>query len=239
MRVNDMNSQTPPQHSRSGFTLAEVMFSVSILTTVMAMSIGFMVESGRINFQSAEKNDINREVRNLVAHMSMEAKQSNLFILYTSADEDDRSLSTDRLRPNDSGDCLLLVYKSGYKEMIDLGGDPLRDPRPVTRLVMYFRSVNNSEDGDNQGPVRRWVKDLSGAPETDADRIRNIEKMIPSLSVLLSESTEVVALSEGLADGRLFYNFQNRTVMINGKIIHGNKAKWVTDTYNFSISPRG
>jgi len=59
------------------------------------------------------------------------------------------------------------------------------------------------------------------------------------MATLNAESTNVVQLSEGLADGRLFYNFKNRTVMINGKIIHGNQAKWVTDTYNFSISPRG
>ncbi len=234
-----MKPENHPRRSQSGFTLVEMLMSMGIMFSVFAMSIGFLIESGRINFVSAEKNDINREVRKIVTHMATEAKQSNLFLIYKSAALSDRDLSTDRIRPNESGDCLLLVYKTGYAEMIGLGVDPLHDPRPVSKLVLYYRSVTHVEGGQERGPVRRWVKDLSAHPETDTDKIHNIEQMIPALSVLESESAEVVELSEGLANGRLFYNFQNRTVMINGKIIHGNQAKWVTDTYNFSISPRG
>ncbi|MDF3128637.1 prepilin-type N-terminal cleavage/methylation domain-containing protein [Kiritimatiellaeota bacterium B1221] len=234
-----MNSEKQFCGSQSGFTLVEMLMSMGIMFSVFAMSIGFLIESGRINFVSAEKNDINREVRKVVTRMATEAKQSNLFVVYKSAAMADRDLSTDRVRPNEAGDCLLLVYKTGYAEMMDMGVDPLHDPRPVNKLVLYYRSVTHEEDGQERGPVRRWVKDLSSSPETDADKIHNIEQMIPSLSVLESESSEVVELSEGLANGRLFYNFQNKTVMINGKIIHGNQAKWVTDTYNFSISPRG
>lgn len=234
-----MKTRHKSKKAQAGFTLIEIMFSVAIVTSVMAMTISFMVESGRINFVSAEKNDINREVRNVVDRMTMEAKQSNLFIIYQSADASDRVDQTDRVRPNESGDCLLLVFKSGYSEMASLGVDPLRDPRPVTRLIMYYRSITGTEDGVAQGPVRRWELDLTSSPETDPDTIRNIELLIPDKSTLDAESVQVMELSEGLADGRLFYNYQNRTTMINGKIIHGNQAKWVTDTYNFSISPRG
>jgi len=49
----------------------------------------------------------------------------------------------------------------------------------------------------------------------------------------------VIELSRGLADERLFYNFWGRSVMVNGQIHHGNDAKRVTETYNFTISPRG
>lgn len=223
----------------AGFTLMEMMLSMSIMFIALMLVMDFVIETGRLNFTSAEKNDINRELRNVVDRMASEAKQSNLFIIYKSAAPADREDQTDRVRPNESGDCVLLVFKSGYADMMDLGVDPLHDPRPITRLIMYYRSATTTENGVERGPVRRWELDLRSNPETDADTIHNLESLIPNLATLYAQSTELVELSEGMADGRLFYNFQNRTAMINGKIIHGNKAKWVTDTYNFSISPRG
>lgn len=217
----------------------EILISMGIMLTVIGMSLGFFLETGRMNFVSAEKNDINRDVRNVIDRMASEGKQSNSFVIYTSTAKEDRDDSTDRVRTNESGDCLLLIFKSGYADMDDLGVDPLHSPRPITRLVLYYRSTTMKENGKSWGPVRRWEKDFSDDPITDPDSIRNIEDLLPSMATLNAESTNVVQLSEGLADGRLFYNFKNRTVMINGKIIHGNQAKWVTDTYNFSISPRG
>lgn len=227
------------KENRSGFTFIEIMISMSIMLTVSAMSLNFLVETGRLNFTSAEKNDINRELRNIVDRLATEAKQSNLFVIYESAEDSDRVNIADRVKTGGSGDAILLVFKSAYADMDALGVDPLRDPRPITRLILYYRSTISTENGVGRGPVRRWERDYSNNPVTDTASIHNLETLLPTLATLDSESIEVVALSEGLADGRLFYNYQSRTAMVNGKIIHGNNAKWVTDTYNFSISPRG
>ena len=44
----------------------------------------------------------------------------------------------------------------------------------------------------------------------------------------------------GLSDnGLLFVNYQNRSALVRAKILHGNQAKRVTNTYNFTITPRG
>jgi prepilin-type N-terminal cleavage/methylation domain-containing protein len=226
-------------HSKSGFTIVEVMIAMAILFSVLAMSMGFLVESTWINYSSQAKNNINREMRNVVDRMALEAKQSNFFILYTSAANADRIDANDRMRPNESGDALLLVEKAAYAEMAGYGVDPLYDPRPIIRLILYYRMVTAEENGAEVGPVMRWEGDFSQNPLVDSDQIRNVEDLIPTFTQLVAESRQVVAFSEGLSDGRLFFNFQNRTAMINGKILHGNKAKWITDTYNFSISPRG
>ena len=143
------------------------------------------------------------------------------------------------MRPNESGDALLLVQKSAYAEMAEHGVDPLHDPRPITRLILYYRIITGEENGAQVGPVMRWEGDFSDSPIVDSNDIRKVEELIPPFNQLVAESQQVVAFSEGLSDGRLFFNYLNRTAMINGKILHGNKAKWVTDTYNFSISPRG
>ena len=70
------------------------------------------------------------------------------------------------------------------------------------------------------------------------DRYNTIESLIPAISTVGTHET-IVELSEGLADGKLFYNFRERSIMVNGQIYHGNDYKRVTDTYNFTISPRG
>jgi len=228
-----------PAPSKQGFTIVEVMIAMAILFSVLAMSMGFLVESTWINHSSQAKNNINRELRGVVDRMALEAKQSNFFILYTSAANADRIDARDRMRPNESGDALLLVEKAAYAEMAAYGVDPLYDPRPIRRIILYYRMVTAEENGAAVGPVMRWERDFSSNPVVDAEQIRNVEGLIPAFNQLVPESRQVVAFSEGLSDGRLFFNFQNRTAMINGKILHGNRAKWITDTYNFSISPRG
>lgn len=39
--------------------------------------------------------------------------------------------------------------------------------------------------------------------------------------------------------GFSFLNFKNRSVIVRTKILHGNQAKRVTNTYNFTVTPRG
>ena len=56
----------------------------------------------------------------------------------------------------------------------------------------------------------------------------------------VSESSEVIELSAGIASGKLFYNFYDRSVMVKGEIIHeGNAFRRASNTYNFTVSPRG
>jgi hypothetical protein len=51
---------------------------------------------------------------------------------------------------------------------------------------------------------------------------------------------EVIELSNGLSDGKLFYNFYDRSIIVRGEILHdGAVAQQVTNTYNFTVSPRG
>ena len=231
--------KTTGRTHQQGYTLVEVMIAMTIMLAVLAMSMSFLLESTMLNFKSQAKNNINREVRGIVDRIAIEAKQSNMFIIYTSAADADRISAQDRRRPHESGDALLLVEKAGYAEMLDFGVDPLYDPRPIKRIILYYRMVTSTENGAEVGPVMRWEKDYTDAPVTNAEDILALEGLIPSYAELLPASRRVVAFSEGLSDGRLFYNFQNRTAMINGRILHGNQAKWITDTYNFSISPRG
>lgn len=231
-------SPRPHPIRKTGFTLVEILLAMTILVMVMGMAMSFLVESSSMNFKSSAKNEINRELRTVMNRMAHEAKQSNFFLIYSTAGDADRNEAVDRIPPKESGDALLLVYKGRYSDMEADGLDPLRDPRPILRMILYYRDANTTLDGVSVGPVMRWEK-VFESPVTDGDTIRNVESLIPAIGTLRNESSQVMAFSEGQVNGKLFFNFQNRTIMINGRIHHGNNAKWITDTYNFSISPRG
>jgi hypothetical protein len=67
-----------------------------------------------------------------------------------------------------------------------------------------------------------------------------IEALLPNDSAAtIAGHPIVVQLAQGLADGCLFHNFWGKSVMINGQIVQGSNYVSASDTYNFTISPRG
>ncbi len=47
------------------------------------------------------------------------------------------------------------------------------------------------------------------------------------------------ATVEGVDTGLNFINFANRSIIVQTRVLHGNRTKRVTNTYNFAITPRG
>lgn len=150
--------------------------------------------------------------------------------------EDIEPRSFFRKRDGQSGDFLILVTYGDDLIPYDTA-DGTKYPhdrdytKPIVKIVGYYRSVEN--EAEQTGPVRKFEVLPQGT-----DRFKAIEELLPSTSKAGSFPI-VVELSRGLANQRLFYNYRDRSVMVNGQIYHGNEAKEVTDTYNFTISPRG
>jgi prepilin-type N-terminal cleavage/methylation domain-containing protein len=214
--------------SRGGFTLLEAIIAMSLVSVAMAMILGFFVETTSSSFVSEQKNKINHDIRKLTNEMATNARQANYFLLYSSFQTADRNTIAKRLYAGNSGDFLVLVYQ-GERDLTS----SITAPRPIERIVGYYRAPKDPNNPASVGPVRRFILNIP-----TADQLKTVEELLPPVSQINTFS-EVIELSEGLADQRLFFNFWDRSVMINGKIIHGNDAKRVTDTYNFTISPRG
>lgn len=211
----------------TGFTLVEMMFALTGISVLTAIFLSFYTDASQVAFVSDERNQINKDVRILTGEMSNVARQSNYFLLYKSFYSADPDKSGDQLQEGKSGDLLVFVFQ----------GDPdnlqILEMRPTTRIVGYYRAISDPTDPGAIGPVKKF--DLA-IPDDDQDK--PIEVLLPDSSKV-NDFPNVVELSEGLADGKLFYNLWGKSVMVNGKLIHGNIAKRVTDTYNFTISPRG
>ena len=229
---------------RSGFTIVEMMVVVFVLGMIMMMSLGFFMESLKSTFVSEQKNLINNDIRTLTGKLSEVAKESNFTVLYESFQDADRDKAEDRLLDGNSGDFLIF----GYQNEPDLSLS-LNAPLPIMRVVGYYRSPSNPSDPESEGPVRFFDSDADFKYAANNQPLLNpsdplnppsIEEILDTLYPYssLGSHQEVVEMSEGLANKRLFYNFGKSTTMVNGKIIHGVEAKRVTDTYNFTISTR-
>lgn len=213
-----MRNNTKQQNA---FTLVEIVIAMTIVTIVSALVMDFFIESLKSTFISEQKNLINQDIRKITQELSDNAKSANYFRLYKSFNTEDRDHTSDALLEGNAGNFLLLVYQEET--------DPQNPSvRPIEKLVGYFL---DSGVGDT-GPIKKFEVTFSPAATG------NLESLIPSPEQIDSFE-EMVHLSQGLANKHLFYNYWNKSIMVNGKIIHGNDAKRVTDTYNFTISPRG
>lgn len=228
-----------PSRSRTGgFTLVEIIITTAILGVVMTMALIFFIQSSKSAYINEKKNLINNDIRKLTAEMSNLARQANYVILYSSFEDDERDSATDRLLDGKSGDFIIL----GFQDEPDLDA-PIFAPRPTNRIVGFFRSPEDPDDPSSTGPVKKFDTDEMGGISPPANPLNppTPEDLIPAFDELTDNPDafeEIVELSEGLANERLFYNFGDETIMINGKIIHGSDAKRVTDTYNMTISTR-
>lgn len=223
---------------KDGFTLAEVVVTLFVLGFVLIGIGQMMLDMTRTSFITAEKLDINADVREFTLEMAENARAANHFLVYRSFQAGDRDDPADRLRDGRSGDFLLLIYKQPWPS--------LNSPDHVTQLVGYFREADPSNP-DSEGPVKRFVMRFHepggpGFPGSKGPYVSlsdtDVEELIGGLGYGGNYKT-VVQLSRGLSDGQLFYNYKERSIIVKAEIIHGNEAKWITDTYNYTVSPRG
>lgn len=116
--------------------------------------------------------------------------------------------------------------------MVDLTALPNnKDANPYHEEALIERLL----DGD----IMRKAPPINDDPISGEEGI--ISRFLPQLDELGSAQHRVVLeLSRGLAEGVLFYNYQGQSVIVRGEIIHpGNRQKRATNTYNFTVTPRG
>jgi len=196
---------------KRGFTLTELLVTTAVFGVVMGAVVSFLLSSKNFSNYNQGKLLINRDIRKFTSELGDYATYSSYFIIYNSY--------KNRLEMNEgkSGDFLLLAFVDET------------DPDAYTALVGYYRSATTT----TAGPVRKFA--IKFDPPVNGD----VEDLIPAID---AEGThpEVIELSRGLSDGQLFYNFFGRSITVQGEILHkGSNLKQATNTYNFTVSPRG
>lgn len=199
------------------------MVATSITGMIVAATLGFFITNYKIGFVNQERNRINADMRKFTGQLIQDGRGANYFVLYRSIQSGSRDKVEDRRLDGEAGDFLVFVTTEETSN--------LTEPVRIKGIVAYYRA-KETEEADELVSVRRYEETFASS------RAGPLEDLLPDVSELLV-ANELIELSKGLADGQLFYNFWGRSVMVNGQIHHGNVAKRVTETYNFTVSPRG
>ena len=214
---------------KKAFTLVELLIAMSISAIVIGGLLSFNIQLIKGGLYSENKNKINRDVRKVTSDLGGAAKEANYFVIYSSFESADRDDPDDRLVSDQSGDFILFVHTA--PKYVSFG------VHPVERLVGYYRSARKIEGLTNVGPVMKFDVTFSSPVDITNSDAATLEDLIPSKSSVKAD--EILELSKGTANGKLFYNFGNKSAMVNGQFYHGNNLTRITDTYNFTVSPRG
>lgn len=201
-----------PRNQKRGVTLAELLISLTIFSIFMTGLFSLFFYGTNRASDGTGKLLINRDIRKFTDEMTENARFSDYFEIYRSF--------TDRDQQHDagSGDFLVLAHR-----------DPSNQDN-ISRVVGYYRY--EAQNG-TEGPVLMF--DTTYSPSSTEE----LADLLPAIASAGSHD-EVIELSNGLSDGKLFYNFYDRSIIVRGEILHdGAVSQQVTNTYNFTISPRG
>lgn len=164
----------------------------------------------------------------------------------------------DRRQSGAAGDFLVFVFYTDpyfdarfYDNVI--GNEPEILSTRVERLVAYWLAPNRDNPGEQaiyrldtheyRGTGLTWTTPWAITFPLTLSASVTVESLLPPATLGWAQHkdfTKVVNDVRGLTlDGSLYQNFQNRSVLVRAKVLHGNQAKRVTNTYNFTITPRG
>jgi prepilin-type N-terminal cleavage/methylation domain-containing protein len=245
-----MKKNPPPPLLRSrGFTLVEIMISMALLGFVVMGTVKLLTQALRTYYYDSGRLRVNRDIRTFTQDMDTDASYSNYFLIFPNFAT--RSTGTPAVdayvADGQSGDFLLLVTLFTCATNNTPNAGMVAGKNYVTKIVGYYRDATST----TTGPVRHFSVPV---PYVDTTTLGTapITSLLTTYMPTANESTNaiVVQIAEGLAAGTgsttgLFYDFQDRSVMVRGQIIETDNGtiydtnRKAVNTYNFTVSPRG
>lgn len=218
-----------------------------IASTVMALVVAGMVstfgQGSKVYYMDRARLMINRDIRTFTSSIDTDAVTANFFVLYPNFATRSTTVSgvtTDAAVVNGQvGDFLVLVYTDPSQTSYGVS--------MINRLVGYYRDVTNVTL--NSGPVHRF--DLTLATPVNITSAPMYTIINNAVTGTAASYPIVTQLAQGLATNAsgttvtpaLFYNFQNRSIMIDTQISESltevGSTSQTGNTYNFTVSPRG
>jgi prepilin-type N-terminal cleavage/methylation domain-containing protein len=231
---------------KRGFTLVEIMVSVTIVGFVVMGTVALLAQTLRTYFYDSARIRINRDIRTFTQDMDTDAAYSNYFVILP-------NFST-RTKNGGANDAILADGESGdFLLLVSTTTDVTTGTSYITQFIGYYRDAT----GTAAGPVRKFkvaIPNVNPATQGTAPIATLLNTYMPTANQ--STNSIVIQLADGLAVGvdpttgattnGLFYDFFDHSAMVRGQIIESSSGnpndttnRRAVNTYNFTVSPRG
>ena len=260
-----MRTSTAPRHpARAAFTLVEVMVSMSICVTTLALAMSTFVYGLKIMYKDSQRLATNASLRSFMSQISKETLDASYFYVfpYYTALDGSVSLTTDPATLAQSedftdadydkwvghGDCLVLVTKTSQFRTTD-----------IRQIRVYYRVTTNQAGLNGEAPLRYYETADWGEGTSAASNGHPVSGLASSLNAinlsgnpLLSGSRLVNARSKGRKkdSGTDYYpafsseapaaSSTSGFISINMEFINGTTVNNLlsSSSFNYTISPR-
>jgi prepilin-type N-terminal cleavage/methylation domain-containing protein len=239
------HSPTPP--TRAGFTLVEVMISLTIVVLVMALTLSTFLFGIRMMYKNNERLATNTTLRYFMAQMSkatLDASEFYIYPSYATLDGTVNSMGDLTTSMTDSygldlyhGDCLVLVTRTS-----------LEDGANIRRITIYYRTT---ADPDKEGAIRYYEgKDYGTSGTTDTlDTLLSAINLKAAPNYPGSKLLAARTYGRAKADGHRYPIFsskapvlgtENESVAVNVEVVNGSDINNLlsSSSFNYTISPR-
>ena len=227
--------------------MTELMIALTVLGLAMAGVVTFTYQALNTYYYDSGRLLVNHDMRKFTGDMATDAVYSNYFRIYPNFATRSTvvaGVTTDAsVRDGQSGDFLVLVFTDPATELST-------GKITVNELIGYYRDpADPANPSTSMGPVRRFDVLISPSVIIGSTTNTGVSPAVYTMYDLLNlyqpvanahSNPLVIQLAQGLSNGTLFYDFQDRSVMIRGQIQEqGNLVRKAVNTYNFTVSPRG
>jgi prepilin-type N-terminal cleavage/methylation domain-containing protein len=228
------------------FTLVEVMIASTLLGLVTVGGLALTRQVLYVYYYDTGRILVNRDIRSFTQHMETDAAFANYFEIFPNFSSRSTTGSDPFVSDGNSGDFLVLVTTmTCLQKDIPLTG-MIAGNNYITNLTGYYRDAPapTTDNPSPSGPVRRFSQPIQYADPTKLGDAP-ISSLLNANSVTATSNSGnnpvVIQLAQGLANGTLFYDFQDHSIMVRGQIYEsgGQGNRKAVSTYNFTVSPRG
>jgi ABC-type cobalt transport system substrate-binding protein len=218
-----MISHPELQRRARAFTLLEMLIAVGLVGLGTVGVLRFAIQALNVYYYDSGRLMVNKDIRTFTSLLSTDAVASNYFRIYP-----DYQTRITPVTDGNSGEFLVLIFTET---------SATTGANTITQLIGYYRDPVDPADPTSLGPVRRFNVRIASA-----DQAKDLPTLLADYAPTSAAHSNpvVIQLAQGLADGNLFYDYYDRSIMIRGQIVErGNQVRSAINTYNFTVSPRG
>ena len=229
---------SPCWRAAKAFTLAEVIVGSTLLGLITVGAIALTRQVLYVYYYDTGRILVNKDIRSFTQRMDTDAAYANYFLIFPNFSTRVASGKDANVADGNSGDFLLLVTTVTCVQNDTPATGMVAGNNYITNLTGYYRDATTT----TSGPVRRFSVTVPYADPTKLGAAP-ISSLLNTYAPTTNSSNNaiIIQLAQGLANGTLFYDFQDHSVMVRGQIIEsgGQGNRKAVSTYNFTVSPRG